>query len=68
MAELIRRYGGEPMIAPSMREIPLDQNRAALDFVSELERGKIDVVLFLTGVGIRTLVDAVAANSWNKKG
>ncbi len=61
MAELIRRYGGEPVIAPSMREIPLDQNRAALDFVSELEAGKIDVVLFLTGVGIRTLVDAVAA-------
>lgn len=23
MAELIRRYGGEPIIAPSMREIPL---------------------------------------------
>lgn len=61
MAELIRRYGGEPVIAPSMREVPLGQNRAALDFVSELEAGKIDVVLFLTGVGIRTLVDAVAA-------
>ncbi len=23
MAELIRNYGGEPIIAPSMREIPL---------------------------------------------
>ena len=31
MAELIRRYGGEPIIAPSMREVPLGENRVALD-------------------------------------
>jgi uroporphyrinogen-III synthase len=60
MAELIRRYGGEPIIAPSMREIPLSQNKAALDFVRRLEAGEIDVVVLLTGVGTRTLVEAVA--------
>ena len=31
MAELIRRYGGEPVTAPSMREVPLSENRAALE-------------------------------------
>lgn len=61
MAELIRRYGGEPIIAPSMREIPLSQNSAALDFVHRLEAGEIDVVILLTGVGTRTLVEAVAS-------
>lgn len=62
MAELIRRYGGEPIIAPSMREIPLSQNHAALDFVRQLEAGKINIVIFLTGVGTRTLVEAVASD------
>lgn len=61
MAELIRRYGGEPIIAPSMREIPLSQNSVALDFVRRLEAGKIDIVILLTGVGTRTLVEAVAS-------
>jgi uroporphyrinogen-III synthase len=60
MAELIRRYGGEPVIAPSMREVPLSENTAALDFVRRLEAGEIDVVIFLTGVGTRTLVETVA--------
>src|SRR5437867_7239028 len=60
LAELIRRYGGEPIIAPSMREIPLSQNSAALDFVRQLEAGKIDVAILLTGVGPRTLVEPVA--------
>jgi len=61
IGELIRRYGGEAIIAPSMREIPLSQNTAALDFLRQLEAGKVDVVIFLTGVGTRTLVEAVAS-------
>lgn len=60
MAELLRRYSGDPIIAPSMREIPLSQNSAALEFVRFLEAGKIDIVILLTGVGTRTLVEAVA--------
>ena len=61
IGELIRRYGGEAVIAPSMREIPLSQNTAALDFVRQVEARKIDFVIFLTGVGARTLVEAVAS-------
>jgi len=55
MAELIRRYGGEPITAPSMREVPLSENQAALEFLPELEAGKIDLLILLTGVGTRTL-------------
>jgi uroporphyrinogen-III synthase len=59
MAELIRRYGGEPVLAPSMREVALGENRAALDFLPELEAGKFDIVILLTGVGTRTLNQAL---------
>jgi uroporphyrinogen-III synthase len=55
MAELIRRYGGEPIVAPSMREIPLGENRAALDFLPQLESGTVDLLVLMTGVGTRTL-------------
>ena len=60
MSELIRSYGGEPFIAPSMREIPLSENSAATDFIAQLEEGIIDYLILLTGVGTRTLVAAVA--------
>jgi uroporphyrinogen-III synthase len=60
MAELIRRHGGEPISAPAMREIPLRENAAALAFLAALERGEVDVLILLTGVGTRALVGAVA--------
>ena len=61
MAELIRRHGGEPTVAPSMREVPLAENTAPLRFFQELEAGEVDLVILLTGVGTRTMVEAVAS-------
>jgi len=61
LAELLRRHGADPIIAPSMREVPLSQNSAAFDFLRQLEEEKVDIVIFLTGVGTRTLVEAVAS-------
>jgi uroporphyrinogen-III synthase len=60
MAELIRRHGGEPISAPSMREVPIRENADAIDFLGALERGAIDIVILLTGVGTRTLVRSIA--------
>jgi uroporphyrinogen-III synthase len=60
MAELIRRHGGSPIIAPSMREVPLSENPQALDFLRRLEAGRIDIVIFLTGVGTRTLIEILS--------
>ncbi|MFI5395021.1 MAG: uroporphyrinogen-III synthase [Candidatus Binatia bacterium] len=60
IAELIRRHGGEPILAPSVQEVPLDENSAAFEFVRRLEAGAIDVVVLMTGVGLRTLVETVA--------
>ena len=60
IAELIRRHGGEPVSAPSMREVADVGNEAALGFADRLRAGRIDVVIFLTGVGTRALAAAVA--------
>jgi uroporphyrinogen-III synthase len=60
MAELVRRHGGEPISAPSMREVPLGDNPAALEFAERLLAGEIDVAIFLTGVGTRFLVEMLA--------
>jgi uroporphyrinogen-III synthase len=58
-ATLISTFDGRPLVAPALREVPLESNRAALDFAAALLRDEFDIVLFLTGVGLRTLVNVV---------
>jgi uroporphyrinogen decarboxylase len=60
MLELIRAAGGNPVIAPSVREIPLEQNSEALTFAKLLLAGWIDVLILMTGVGTRLLVKLVS--------
>jgi uroporphyrinogen-III synthase len=55
LSKLIVTYGGKPVIAPAMREVPLSSNHEARAFVSELLRGNFDLVILLTGVGARAL-------------
>jgi len=55
MAKLIAYSGGRAIVAPSMREVPLESNTEALAFASALVGGRLDMVIFLTGVGTRTL-------------
>ncbi len=59
MAKLIASYGGEAVIAPSMREIPLESNTDAVAFGRKLLAGEFDMVIFLTGVGTRALARVV---------
>jgi uroporphyrinogen-III synthase len=59
MAELIHRYGGEPIVAPSMREVPLSENPAAFELLPKIEAGEFDILILLTGVGTRTLNEAL---------
>ena len=54
-ATLIQRFGGHPILAPSMREVPLDTQSEAIDFVQRLIDGQFDCVVLLTGVGTRAL-------------
>jgi uroporphyrinogen-III synthase len=59
VATLIETYGGVPVVAPALREIPAESNTAALDFAAGLLLGEFDIVLFLTGAGARVLVSIV---------
>lgn len=55
LARLIVTYGGRAIVAPAMREVPLESNREALEFGAALLAGEFDMVIFLTGVGTRAL-------------
>lgn len=59
MATLIGKQGGEPFVAPSMREVPLEEFSEAFAFAERLLRGDFDCVILLTGVGTRLLWKAL---------
>jgi uroporphyrinogen-III synthase len=59
VTKLIRTYGGEPFVVPSMREVPLESNTQAMEFADQLMAGKFDLVVFFTGVGVRALLNIV---------
>ncbi|WP_447969978.1 uroporphyrinogen-III synthase [Nitrospira sp. M1] len=56
MSRLIERHGGKSLVAPSMQEIPLEENPAALAFGEHLLNAQYDMMIFLTGVGTRSLI------------
>jgi uroporphyrinogen-III synthase len=59
MAALVSNYGGRPLSAPALREVPLESNTEALAFIDALVRDGFDLVILLTGVGTRTLLGLV---------
>jgi uroporphyrinogen-III synthase len=59
VAKLIRTYNGEPLVVPSMREVPASSNKEALEFADGLLQSRFDLIVFLTGVGVRTLLNVV---------
>jgi uroporphyrinogen-III synthase len=56
IAELVRRLGGVPVPAPSVREVPREAETAA--FVDRLASGRYGFVVFQTGVGAAALLNA----------
>ena len=57
IARLIERHGGNPLVTPALREIPLDDNSAALKFGVQLTTERVDLLILLTGVGTTALFD-----------
>jgi len=55
IAQLIRNHQGDPFVAPSMREAPLERNEDAFRFAERFFAGEFDMVVLLTGVGTRLL-------------
>ena len=58
-ARLIERFGGTPTVSPSMRELPIDKNKEAVDFAYRIITGEIGLVIFLTGVGFKHFLSTV---------
>jgi uroporphyrinogen-III synthase len=61
MAALVTNYGGTPVSAPALREVPIESNTQAIEFVDRLLRREFDLVILLTGVGTRALLAVVDA-------
>jgi uroporphyrinogen-III synthase len=61
IARLIERHGGNPLVTPALREIPLDDNSAALKFGVRLTTERVDLLILLTGVGTTALFDLLKA-------
>lgn len=59
-AKLIRTYGGEPLTAPAMREIPMSSSGPVMQFAEGLIAGQFHLVIFTTGVGVRALIKTVS--------
>ncbi|OFW13751.1 MAG: hypothetical protein A3H29_05805 [Acidobacteria bacterium RIFCSPLOWO2_02_FULL_67_21] len=59
MAALVTTYGGRPVSAPALREVPLASNPDALAFAGALLDARFDIVILLTGVGARALLEVV---------
>lgn len=67
IATLIRNQGGVPFVAPSMREAPIEQNEATFAFADRLFAGEFDMMILLTGVGIRALNSLLATRHAEEK-
>lgn len=61
LARLIERYGGRPLVAPALRELPIQDNPAALRFGVRFVEEQIDVLILMTGVGATALFDILRA-------
>ena len=59
MVRLIERHGGVAHVSPSMREVPIEPNREAIDFAYQVMTGQITIVILMTGVGFRYLLRAL---------
>ena len=59
MTRLIERHGGKPLVAPALREIPLADNSAALQFGEKLLREGLDVLVLMTGAGTTALFEVL---------
>lgn len=60
LAALVTNHGGRPVSAPALREIPLELSAEALAFADGLGGGRFDLVVLLTGVGTRAILDMAA--------
>ncbi len=67
MMKSITTKGGRVLSAPSLQEIPLEKNPEAFAFAERLLRGEIDLMIFMTGVGTRMLMEILSTKYLREK-
>ena len=61
MASLVERHGGVPYSAPVLQEVYLTDSPQVQSLIQDVCAGQVDVMVLLTGVGTRALVETAAA-------
>lgn len=61
MRESLARHGARAVVAPSMQEIPLENNPEAFAYAEKLFKHQIDMHICMTGVGTRMLLNILSA-------
>ena len=60
LAELVRREGGEPVCAPAVAEVPVDVTSLLPVLIDDICRGRVQLVVFLTGAGVTSMLEQAA--------
>ena len=55
IADLVRRYGGDPYCVPAVRESAIECTEQVASLITRLSEGSLQVMIFLTGVGAKAL-------------
>ncbi len=63
MKALIERHGGHPVSAPSMQEVPIDENPEAIEFIRRAIADEFPMIVLMTGVGTDALFDVAKSQS-----
>ena len=59
MEALIVRHGGDPFVAPSVKERPIETNTEVFAWAERLFAGDFDMTVLMTGTGLSYLRDAL---------
>ena len=62
MTRLLEQAGAVARVSPSVREVPLAGNQDLLAYARRIMAGEVDVVILMTGVGLRLLLTALAGS------
>ena len=57
MRSLIERLGGTAVVAPSMQEVSIDENKVAIAAIQQILSGSVDYLILLTGVGTEAMLE-----------
>ncbi len=60
LEQLIRRHGGDPFVAPSVKEVPFEQHDEIYCWAERLFAGDFDLLVLMTGAGLTYLSDVLA--------